>query len=129
MFGVSAFLSPVCCHLSAHECALAMLDPLEIFREGLALFRRAGLSWLEAKDPAREAALSVFPRPEDINPELSLDRIARCGPAERNRRHARRRDLEAERDEWDMALQVTRTAWMRAYERRPITREDLPLSR
>jgi hypothetical protein len=96
-----------------------MLDPLEIFREGLALFRRAGLSWFEAKDPAYEAALSVFPRAEDIDPRLSLDRIARCGPEERNRRHGKRRTLEAEREEWAVALHSTRTAWMRAYERGP----------
>jgi hypothetical protein len=75
-----------------------MPDPLEIFREGLALFRRAGLSWFDAKDPAWDAALSVVPD-------------------------------EAARDEWSNALYATRTAWMRAYERRPISGEDLPLSR
>ena len=63
-------------------------DPLEVYRLGLALFRRAGLSWFEAYYPAREAALSVEPDP-------------------------------AERDEWACVLSDTRTAWMRAYERRP----------
>jgi hypothetical protein len=64
------------------------LDPLEIFREGLALARRAGMPWQQAQYPAREAALSVAPDDD-------------------------------ERDEWDIALYDTRTAWMRAYERRP----------
>lgn len=36
-------------------------EPLTIFREALALFRRAGLPWGTAKLPAREAALSVAP--------------------------------------------------------------------
>jgi SRSO17 transposase len=62
-------------------------DPLEIFREGLALARRAGMSWFDAYYPAEDAALSVAP--------------------------------ERERDEWAEAIHDTRTAWMRAYERRP----------
>jgi hypothetical protein len=68
-----------------HECAP---DPLEIFREALALARRTGMSWFEAERPAFEAALSVEPDP-------------------------------AERDDWIIVLHDTRTAWMRAYERRP----------
>lgn len=40
----------------AHDCAP---DPLEIFREGLALFRRAGLAWFYAYEPAYEAAISA----------------------------------------------------------------------
>ena len=63
-------------------------DPLTIFREGLALARRAGMTWQQALHPAREAALSVAD--------------------------------ERERDEWATVLYDTRTAWMRAYERRPI---------
>jgi hypothetical protein len=62
-------------------------DPLTIFREGLALARRAGMTWQQALHPAREAALSVAD--------------------------------ERERDEWATVLYDTRTAWMRAYERRP----------
>src|SRR5438105_3469686 len=34
---------------------------LEVFRLGLALFRRAGLPWPEAEPVARQAALSVAP--------------------------------------------------------------------
>ena len=64
-----------------------MPDPLEIFREALALFRRAGLSWFDAQVPAYWAAMSVVPS-------------------------------EAQREEWRIALYSTRTAWMRAYERR-----------
>jgi hypothetical protein len=36
-------------------------DPLTAYREGLALFRRAGLDWEAAQEPAREAALHVAP--------------------------------------------------------------------
>lgn len=75
-----------------------MPDPLAIFREALALFRRAGLSWFEAQYPAYYAAMSVVPS-------------------------------QAQRQEWSVALYSTRTAWMRAYERRPISGTDLPLSR
>jgi hypothetical protein len=89
----SLLLSTPGCRSSAHASG-----PLEIFREGLALFRRAGLSWFDAKEPAWDAALSVV---ED----------------------------EAERDEWDLTLYSTRTAWMRAYERRTVTRGDLRVSR
>jgi hypothetical protein len=64
-----------------------MPKPLVIFREGLALFRRAGLYFAHAYHPALDAALLV----------------ARS---------------ERERDEWFDAIQATRTAWMRAYERR-----------
>jgi hypothetical protein len=64
-----------------------MPKPLVIFREGLALFRRAGLYFQHAYNPALDAALS----------------------AARN---------ERERDEWLDAISSTRTAWMRAYERR-----------
>lgn len=63
-------------------------DPLEVFREGLVLARRAGMNWEQAYRPAREAALSVEPD-------------------------------EWHRDQWAVALHDTRTAWMRAYERRP----------
>jgi hypothetical protein len=62
-------------------------DPLEIFRDGLALARRAGMPWQQALDPARLTALSV----------------------ESDKR---------EREQWAVALDATRTAWMRAYERR-----------
>lgn len=34
-------------------------DPLTIFREGLALARRAGMSWQQALDPTLTVALSV----------------------------------------------------------------------
>ena len=37
------------------------IDPLTAYREGLALFRRAGLDWEAAQEPATEAALSVAP--------------------------------------------------------------------
>ena len=63
-------------------------DPLEIFREGLALARRAGMTWEQAYRPACETALSVVPD-------------------------------EWHRNQWAIALYDTRTAWMRAYERRP----------
>jgi hypothetical protein len=62
------------------------MSPLEAFREGLRLARRAGMPWQQAQYPAREAALSV---------------------------------AGEERDEWADVLYDTRTAWMRAYERRP----------
>ncbi|MEA2202126.1 MAG: hypothetical protein QOI89_2722 [Solirubrobacteraceae bacterium] len=64
------------------------MDPLEAYREGLALARRAGMSWYQAEHAAYEAALAVEPDP-------------------------------AERSDWASALYDTRTAWMRAYERRP----------
>jgi hypothetical protein len=64
-------------------------NPLEIFREGLALFRRAGLSWFEAEPPAYEATMRV-------------------APAE-------------EAEEYSNAIYSCRTAWMRAFERRPTT--------
>lgn len=38
------------------------MDPLEVFREALALFRRAGLGWIESYPPALDAALSVVRR-------------------------------------------------------------------
>jgi hypothetical protein len=63
------------------------VDPLEAYREGLALARRAGMSWFEAEHAAYEAALAVAPTP-------------------------------TEREEWASALYDTRTAWMRAFERR-----------
>ncbi|HEX4483520.1 MAG TPA: hypothetical protein VH081_07000 [Solirubrobacteraceae bacterium] len=69
---------------SAHECPP---EPIEVFRDGLTLFRRAGLFFTHAYSPALDAALLVAPN-------------------------------ERERDEWLEAIQSTRTAWMRAYERR-----------
>jgi hypothetical protein len=70
---------------SAHECPP---EPIEVFREGLALFRRAGLFFTHAyAPPALGAALLVA----------------------RN---------EHDRGEWLAAIQATRTAWMRAYEHR-----------
>jgi hypothetical protein len=95
------------------------MDTLEAFREGLALARRAGIQWWDAERAAQQAAMSVIPRAEDIDPRLARRRIVRCGPAERKRREAERDNLEQERDEWFEALRSTRTAWMRAYERRP----------
>jgi hypothetical protein len=41
-----------------------MPDPLVIFREGLELFRRAGLWWGDAYPPAYDAALRVAPEAE-----------------------------------------------------------------
>lgn len=64
------------------------MDPLEAYREGLALARRAGMSWFQAEPAAYEAALSVAP-------------------------------TKTERSDWACALYDTRTAWMRAYDRRP----------
>lgn len=72
--------------LAARRAELAPW-PLDVFREGLALARRAGVSWQQAFHAARVAALSIA---QD----------------------------KSERDEWDEALYDTRTAWMRAYERR-----------
>lgn len=95
------------------------LDPLEAFREGLALARRAGMPWQQAQHPAREAALSVIPSAEELDPRLSRGRIKLCGPRERAQREAERDTLEQERDEWACVLYDTRTAWWRAYERRP----------
>ena len=85
----------------------------------MALARRAGIQWWDAERAAYEAALSVIPRAEDIDPRLARRRIAQCGPAERKRREAERDNLEVERDEWASVLYDTRTAWMRAYERQP----------
>jgi hypothetical protein len=96
------------------------MDTLEAFREGLALARRAGIQWWDAERAAREAALSVIPRAEDLDPRLSRRRIKLCAPRERAQREAERDRIEAERDEWASVLYDTRTAWMRAYERRPI---------
>lgn len=95
------------------------LDPLEAFREGLALARRAGMPWWDAERAASEAALSVIPSAEELDPRLSRGRIKLCGPRERAQREAERDNLEQERDEWASVLYDTRTAWMRAYERRP----------
>lgn len=47
------------CSLHPPTSAPLMPGPLEIFREALALFRRAGLSWFDARVPAYYAALSV----------------------------------------------------------------------
>jgi len=41
------------------------MDPLEAYREGLALARRAGMSWFEAERAAYEAALAVEPDPAE----------------------------------------------------------------
>jgi hypothetical protein len=81
-----------------------MPDPLEIFHLGLALFRRAGLRWFDAYPAARDAALSVLPRPEDVDKRLQPWRIAKCAPAERERRERRRNAIEAERDELSARL-------------------------
>jgi hypothetical protein len=64
-----------------------MPDFLEILREGLTLFRLAGLFFTLAYNPARDAALSVAPN-------------------------------DRERGEWLTAIEATRAAWIRAYERR-----------
>jgi hypothetical protein len=94
-------------------------DPLVVYREGLELARRAGMTWYEAKHAAYEAALSVIPRAEDIDVRLHPSRIARCRGAERVRREAERTNIEEERTDWADALYDTQTEWMRAYERRP----------
>jgi hypothetical protein len=70
--------------LPAREC---IPEPIKVFGQALALFRRAGLFFTHAYSPALDAAL----------------RVART---------------ESERGEWLEAIQATRTAWMRAYERR-----------
>lgn len=62
------------------------MEPLEAYREGLALARRAGMGWFEAERAAYDAAMAMAP--------------------------------DDEREEWASALYETRTAWMRAYERR-----------
>ena len=54
--------------------------------------------------PARYAALSVLPRPEDVDKQLQPWRIAKCAPAERDRRERRREAIEAERDELSARL-------------------------
>lgn len=41
------------------------MDPLEAYREGLALARRAGFSWFEAEPAAYEAAMVVEPDPAE----------------------------------------------------------------
>jgi hypothetical protein len=80
----------------------------------LELFRRAGLRWFDAYQPAYEAALSV------VEPPARLPhRVDERGKAERRLREEERKRLEEERDEWASILFVTRTTWMRAYERRP----------
>jgi hypothetical protein len=94
-------------------------DLLEIFREGLALARRAGMPWEQAQYAALAAALSVLPRPEDIDERLTPKRIARCRGSERVKREEERKRIEEERSEWAVALYDTRTTWMRSYERRP----------
>jgi hypothetical protein len=94
------------------------MDPLEAFREGLALARRAGMRWEHARRPVYQAALSVLPRADEVDARLSLERIALCGEEERKRRELERERIEREREEWAVVLQDTRTAWMRAYERR-----------
>lgn len=42
----------------------ALLDVLEAYREGLALARRAGMSWFEAERAAYEAAMALAPEDE-----------------------------------------------------------------
>lgn len=81
-----------------------MPDPLEIFHLGLALFRGAGLRWFDAYPAARDAALSVLPRAEDVDKRLAPWRIAKCAPAERERRERRCAAIEAERDELSAQL-------------------------
>lgn len=81
-----------------------MPDPLEIFHLGLALFRRAGLRWFDAYPAARDAALSVLPRPEDVDKRLQPWRIAKCAPAAAERRERRRSAIEAERAELSAKL-------------------------
>ncbi len=44
---------------SPRSSTSALLEPLEAYREGLALARRAGMSWFDAEHAAWEAALSV----------------------------------------------------------------------
>ena len=96
----------------------ALMDPLETFREGLELARRAGMHWEQAQRPAYEAALSVLPRAEEVDERLSLTRIAMCGEQERERRQEERDRIEQEREDWAIVLYDTRTAWMRAFEGR-----------
>jgi hypothetical protein len=91
-------LSPACPARSQRR------DPLEIFHGGLALFRRAGLRWFDAYPVAREAALSVLPEPEQVDKRLAPGRVARCSPAERERREQERARIEAARDEWEAIL-------------------------
>jgi hypothetical protein len=45
--------------LEPYVIANAHGDPLTVFREGLALARRAGMQWEQAVEPARIVALSV----------------------------------------------------------------------
>lgn len=45
--------------LEPYVIAGAHGDPLAVFREGLALARRAGMPWEQAVEPARVVALSV----------------------------------------------------------------------
>lgn len=105
--------------LSPRSSTSALLEPLEAYREGLALARRAGMSWFDAENAAWEAAMSVIPRAEELDPRLAQRRIAKCAHEERARREAERDRIEDVRDEWAEALRTTRTVWMRAYERRP----------
>ncbi len=42
----------------------ALLEPLEAYREGLALARRAGMSWWDAERAAFDAAMFVAPEAE-----------------------------------------------------------------
>lgn len=45
--------------LSPRSSTSALLEPLEAFREGLALARRAGVAWWDAERAAFDAAMSV----------------------------------------------------------------------
>jgi hypothetical protein len=45
--------------LSPRSSTSALLEPLEAYREGLVLARRAGMSWWDAERAAHDAALSV----------------------------------------------------------------------
>ena len=50
--------------LALSATSALMPDPLEVFREGLELFRHAGLRWFDSYRPAEEAALRVAPETE-----------------------------------------------------------------
>jgi uncharacterized membrane protein YebE (DUF533 family) len=94
------------------------IGPLEAFREGLALARRAGMYWEQARRPATEAALAVVPLAEQVDERLLLRGYVAGSEAEGEWLAEERERIEQERQLLASVLHDTRTAWMRAFERR-----------
>jgi hypothetical protein len=95
---------------------------------GLALFRRAGIRWFDAYPAARDAALSVLPRAEEVDKRLQPWRIAKCAPSERERRERRRDAIEGERDELAATLAYLYQLERADEHRRAVTRQDFRVS-